>query len=362
MRADGHRPSAPGALAVDAGGSKADVVLLDRRGAVIGAARARGQSNVGVDTEGSYEIIGLAIAAACRQAGVEPGIRPVAPLGVYCLAGADLPSDDRRIARKLKARAWTDRDVVRNDTWAVLRAGTDRGWGVAVVCGAGMNCVARAPDGRTVRFPALGELSGDLAPGGEWVGRAALAAALRARDGRGPRTALERVVPARFGVSRPIAVMHAVRSGRLAWERLMDLCPVVFEAALAGDAVARSIVDQLADEIVAMGKAAIRRARLASSDADVVLGGGVFRAHDRAFASRISDGIRAVAPAANVRVLDRPPVLGAVLMALDELGGAPRTAATAVRGAVTYARMDADRHRTARAQTVRRRPRLAVEA
>src|SRR4029450_9447045 len=110
---------------------------------------------------------------------------------------------------------------------AVLRAGTERGWGVAVVCGAGINCVGVAPDGRQVRFPALGGITGDWGGGdglppagshvrvpalgeitGDWgggydVGMAAVSAAARSEDGRGPRTRLERGVPAPFGLATP---------------------------------------------------------------------------------------------------------------------------------------------------------------
>ena len=47
----------------------------------------------------------------------------------------------------------------------MLRTGTDRGFGVAVVCGAGINCVGIGPDGRQVRFPALGRITGDWGGG-----------------------------------------------------------------------------------------------------------------------------------------------------------------------------------------------------
>src|SRR4029453_12186400 len=59
--------------------------------------------------------------------------------------------------------------LLHNDVFAVLWAGSRRPWGVGVVCGAGMNCVGVAPDGREVRFLAVGELSGDLG-GGHGVG------------------------------------------------------------------------------------------------------------------------------------------------------------------------------------------------
>jgi N-acetylglucosamine kinase-like BadF-type ATPase len=307
-------------LAVDGGNSKTDVVLLDAAGGVVGASRAGGSSHEALGLEGSVAALEGAVLAAGAAAGLDPGRAPIARLGMYCLAGADLPVDDRRIGRALAARGWTQRVVVRNDTFAILRAGTDRGWGVAVACGAGLNCAGAAPDGRIVRFPALGELSGDRAHGGGWLGRAALGSALRARDGRGPRTALERLVPAHFGLRGPSAVLTAVHVGRLHEDRLLELAPIVFGAAENGDAVSRSLIDELADEVVAMAGSAIRRLRLSARDVDVVLGGGLFRNGDPYLLERIGKGIASVAPAAVVSTLHEAPVVGAALLGLDGIG------------------------------------------
>ena len=105
--------------------------------------------------------------------------------------------------------------MVGNDTFAVLRAGTERGWGVAVVCGAGINCVGVAPDGRDARFPALGAITGDWG-GGYDVGLAALSAAARSEDGRGPATTLEHAVPAHFGFETPLELATAIHAGEIA--------------------------------------------------------------------------------------------------------------------------------------------------
>ena len=77
--------------------------------------------------------------------------------------------------------------------------------------------------------------------------------------------------------------------------------------------VARGIVDRLADEVVAMAGAMIRRLRLGRLDPDVVLGGGVFRTREPGFHQRIRDGVAAVAPRAQVVPLTVPPVAGAAL-------------------------------------------------
>jgi N-acetylglucosamine kinase-like BadF-type ATPase len=334
----------PAILAVDAGGSKSDVALLRRDGTVLGAARVRGGELDGRTwlmqphiEERHLVPVGVAIQEAARQAGIDADRLPVADLGVFCLAGADLPSDDRRLLRWLRANAWTETEILRNDTFAVLRAGTDRPWGVGVVCGYGTNCSAVAPDGRITRFPAIGPISGDWGGGIELGGLAAWHA-VRSEDGRGRKTALERAVPAHFGLKRPRQLMEAIYFGRIDEQRLSEVAPVLFEVALEGDAVAREVIDRQADEVVTMAGTAIRRLHMQRLDVDVVLGGGIFRNGDHAFFDRISAGLREVAPAAQVRVLTAPPVVGAAMMGLDRLG-ASKAAQARVRHALTHDRL-----------------------
>jgi N-acetylglucosamine kinase-like BadF-type ATPase len=307
-------------LAVDGGGSKTDVALVTATGDVLGAARGPSCSHEIVGLGGVVGALRPTVEAALRDAGIAADGRPVAGVGAFALSGADMPSDDRRLAHVLAGAGWTCSELVRNDTYAVLRAGTDRGWGVGLVCGSGINCTGVGPDGRTVRFPAVGEFPG-AADGGGWIGEMGLGAAVRGRDGRGPRTVLERTVPAHFGVRRPWSVLEGMREGVIARQRVvLELPPLVFGAAAQGDAVARSIVDALADEVVTMVVASLRRLRLLRAEVDVTLGGGVFRADDPAFVARIRAGVAAVAPQARVAVLDGPPVVGAALLGLDHAG------------------------------------------
>ena len=322
-------------LAIDAGASKVDAVLLDRQGNVLGAARHHAYANFGLDHKPPLDALDAAIRLAD---GHHERLLPLADVGVYCIAGADLPLDDRRISRQVTGQGWTKTVVLRNDTFAVLRAGTERKWGVAVVCGSGLNCTGVGPDGRVVRFPSLGEMSGDRAHGGGWLGTAAVGVAIRGRDRRGPRTELERLVPEHFHMSRPAAVMEALYVGKLEERRLKELAPVVFKAASHGDEVARGLIDELADEVVATANAAIRRLRIASRTFEVVLGGGVFRSRDARLLSRIRKGITAVAPHAEMRRLDSPPVLGAALLGLDQ-ARAGKAAHARLRQQLTHARL-----------------------
>jgi N-acetylglucosamine kinase-like BadF-type ATPase len=326
--------SSPALIAVDGGGSKIDVALVTRDGAVLGSTRVRPSDGNG-HGPGELSSVVEAVDAACRAAGIDPERRPVAKLGVFCLAGADLPADDRRIQRWLKERAWTKETLLRNDTFAVLRAGSERTWGVGVVCGFGTNCTAVAPDGRTFRLPALGWIAGDWG-GGSDIGEAALWHAMRSEDGRGARTTLAASVPAHFGLRRPRQVMEALYFGRLSQTRVAELPPLVFEAAAEDDAVARSIVERQADEVVSMAGTAIRRLRMTKLDVHVVLGGGIFRNPFAPFFHRIEEGVRQIAPSASLTVLRVPPVVGAALLGLDHIG-ASSAARTRLRVALADA-------------------------
>jgi N-acetylglucosamine kinase-like BadF-type ATPase len=322
-------------LAVDGGNSKTDAALVGPDGTLLGAARGPGASHQGLGVERAMAGLGAVVAAAGRDAGLDLVGRPLAEVGVWCLAGLDLPADDALLGPAIAGRRWARRDLLHNDVFAVLRAGSERTWGVGVTLGAGMNCAGVAPDGAEVRFPALGELSGDWG-GGHHVGVAAVGAALRGEDGRGPPTALGRLVPEHFGLPSALAVVEAIYLREVAERRVLELPPLVFAAAEAGDRVAAAIVGRQADEVVTMAGAAIRRLGLATLDVDVVLGGGLFQRPAPAFVERIRAGVAAVAPAARLRRVTVPPVVGAALLGLDRLGAPPgageRLRATLTRG------------------------------
>ncbi len=302
-------------LAVDGGNSKIDLALVSRSGELLALVTGPTISHQQVPMEVAMARLVDLNARAARDAGVVPR----SSRGAFCVAGADFPADVRALTGAFAGSGVAERVSVHNDAFAALRAGAPDGWGVVVVCGAGVNAAGVGPDGRTARLAGIGDLSGDWG-GGEGIGREALGAAVRARDGRGPATALARRVPERLGVRRPIDVARRMYEGTMSSRRLEELAPLVFEVAGEGDAAARSIVDRLAEELATMAVAIARQLRVARRPVDVVLTGGVFRATDRPFYERLEAGVRAAVPHARIHRLRDRPVLGAALIGLGEMG------------------------------------------
>ncbi|MFJ3692707.1 N-acetylglucosamine kinase [Streptomyces sp. NPDC090052] len=351
-------------LAIDAGNSKTDAAVIAADGTVLGRGRSGGFQPPLVGIEAALDVLAVAVEAAVAQAvagaaaahagacavpggsrGVAAGgsggareggaaggsggagqggaaggvvLPPYASFVSACLANADLPVEERDLAAAIQARGWGPAVEVRNDTFAILRAGVDEPRGVAVVCGAGINCVGMTPDGRTARFPAIGRISGDWGGGGG-LAEEALFHAARAEDGRGGATELMRTVPAHFGLPTMYAVIEALHLGRIPVERKHELAPVLFATAAAGDPVARSVVERQAEEVVSLAAVALGRLGLLDEETPVLLGGSVLAARHPQLDDRIRQLLADCAPKAVPRVVSASPVLGAALLGLDRI-------------------------------------------
>ena len=268
--------TAPIVLAVDGGNSKTHLALVAADGHVRSLVRGPLSSPHHLGVDGCLGVLEQLFDEAVEQAGLPSGQRTRWPRSESCSWPESTSPPRSSSCRRSPARAgWAERVSVGNDTVALLRAGTERGWGVAVVCGAGINCIGVAPDGRQARFPALGEITGDWG-GGYDVGMAAVSAAARSEDGRGPKTSLEQSVPAHFGLETPTDLAQAFHVGRIPRRSVLELSPFVFAEA-DHDEVAGAIVDRLAEEVVAMARAALTRLDLTDQPVEVVLGGGLLK-------------------------------------------------------------------------------------
>lgn len=305
-------------LAIDGGGSKTDLAIARSDGTLLSLVRGPVSSAQHLGAERSIEAISSLLDRALEQIGGPLAEEPLAEVAQILLSGLDYPEEEETYLALAAARGWARRTFVGNDTFAILRAGIEEGWGVAVVCGAGMNCVGIGRDGRRVRFPAVGEISGEWG-GGRDVGLAALSAAARSEDGRGPATTLEEKVPRHFGLRTPLELTKAIHFGGIPEERISELAPLVLDEA-DGDPVAAAMVDRIVAEVVGFTRVTLERLELTAGPVAVALGGGLIQHGSERLLGGIRAGLHEIGPAIETRVLTSPPITGAVLMALDEIG------------------------------------------
>ncbi|MFD1930374.1 N-acetylglucosamine kinase [Nonomuraea mangrovi] len=309
-------------LAVDGGNSKTDVALVAEDGTVLATGRGGAfmpqSAGVSAAADVVEEAVRQALGPLTRALGTSEA-PPYADLLAAYLAGADLPAEEETLSDEFAARSFAGEVVVGNDTFALLRAGASGPWGVAVVCGAGINAVGVSPTGQVARFPALGKISGDWG-GGLGMAEEALWHAVRAEDGRGAHTELAALVKEHYGASTVEEVVLGLHFGDVDESSLHGLTPGLFRVAAAGDAIARSLVERMAEEIVVMAEVCLRRLELLETPTEVVLGGGVLRARHPMLSELLDERFAVRAPQAKPVVADVPPIVGAALSGLDRIG------------------------------------------
>jgi len=310
---------------VDGGNSKTDVAIADTSGRVLGRSRGTGtKSPLG----GAAALAGR-LASLIDSAKLATGNDQPLAAAVFYQANLDLPDEEEVLSRALAELGIATQVAVGNDTMAVLRAGTDDGWGVAVVLGTGINAIGIGPDGQTERYLGIGAISGDWG-GGHGIAVAGVGAGVRAEDGRGDTTVLSHTLPEMFGFATAHELSVAILRDTISTLQVLELTPLVFAAAKEGDSVARRIIAHQCDEVVVMITALLRRLGRLADYTPVILGGGVARGGAGLLTDVVAQRLASVAPLAHVEVLDLPPVVGAVAAALD-LAGADRQAIHAVR-------------------------------
>ncbi|MGD1033683.1 MAG: BadF/BadG/BcrA/BcrD ATPase family protein [Candidatus Dormibacteria bacterium] len=301
-------------LAVAGDNTKTDVAIVDPDGTLRAAVRGPGASPDLLGLETSLHRLGAAIDQAWRAAHV--AARPVrAAIGVYFLAGLNSPAAEARVSQAIEARGWSAAVQVANDVFGSLWAANGKGEGVAVFIGAGINCVGRLKSDARARFACLGPLSGDSGDGHS-LGTAAIAAAVRAEDGRGPQTALGRSIALYFGRATAGEVALALHDGEIPDDHVLEVVPLVINAAALHDEVAEGLLDAQAEEVGRYVVAAAGQLGIGSEPFDTVLSGSMAGGEDWPTVTRIRRSLADAMPQARIVISTALPVVGAALAGL----------------------------------------------
>ena len=235
----------------------------------------------------------------------------------YGLSGLDWPSDEGRLRTLIKWLKVSCPQVLVNDAFVALRAGTEEPEGVVVAAGTGVTAAGRNKKGETARTLGLSYPFDDWGSARD-LARAAVNGVARAYTGRGSATSLSGKL-AELSATRNLPdLLESISREKYdldaaAW----DLTKILFEESGSGDAVAMEIIARAGRELGDGVTTVIRRLGMESGEVEVVLAGGVFRFSSSLLLKELMTTVTAQAPSARFIQLKAPVVVGSVLMAMD---------------------------------------------
>lgn len=300
-------------LGIDAGGTKTLCLLADAHGRIVVEARGPG-ANLHVAGEAGVE-------ATLRDVMSRTiGDRAMTPAAICIgIAGVDRDDEERAIRAIAHAICPGSRVLVVNDALIALVAGAHDAPGIVVIAGTGSITYGRNRAGEAARAGGWGHMVGDEGSG-FWIGKEAVAAVMRASDGRGPATQLT------VDILRHFHVADVSRLPRIVYDRdvprvnVAALGPIVQAVAASGDAVALRILERGAEELAVAARSVATRLEMRGDAFPFYLAGGAFQVVPR-LVDELQRRLIDVAPRSTVHQLAEEPAMGAVWLALAEARG-----------------------------------------
>ena len=303
-------------LGVDAGGTKTHALIADENGCALGLGRGGPGNWESIGLHGLTETLKDATAQALKMSGLKIGQISTAGMG---LAGYDWPSQREMILEAVQPLGLNSPPEIVNDATLGLLAGVRQGWGVSVVSGTGCNCRGWSKDGKS---------EGRVVGGGShWSGEYAGAYDIAARamraitfewNRRGPATALSPAFLQLTGAKNLDELVEGVYVGKYEFDT--SLIFKVFEVAAQGDPEALKVLEWAGSELGQMACGVIRQLGLENEPVEVVLIGSLYGGHPL-MTDTLRRTVLEVAPAAQIVRLTAPPVVGGVLLALEQSFG-----------------------------------------
>ena len=235
-------------LGIDGGATRCRARLRDSSGVML-AQTGGPAANIYVDFAGALAVVRSVISQALQQAGLSPldARRVAVGLG---LAGLSRGAEAARVVADLSVLDGVALVRAANDAVTACLGAHGGADGGIVIAGTGSAALARV-GGRESVIGGRGFLLGDDGSAAR-IGADAVRAALRAFDGLGPSTPLTRRLMERFADDAEVAVQWALTAKPSDYGAF---APLVLDAAGAGDAVGRPIVEAAASALAALTRA-----------------------------------------------------------------------------------------------------------
>ena len=190
--------------------------------------------------------------------------------------------------------------------------------GIVVIAGGGAVAYGVGEDGRSWAAGGWGYAVGDEGSGYS-IGRAAINAVFRALDGRDVPTQLVEPLLQHFDVSGAVELKYAIFEGRVQFQDIAALPPLVAQLAAAGDGTARRILRGAGCDLAEAAVAVARSLDLLAAPVKVYLTGGL-RRETRYLLPAFQEAILKTLPGALFPQPAFEPVIGTLFLAYRDLG------------------------------------------
>lgn len=301
-------------LGIDVGGTKTHALIADASGRAIAFA----EGGPGNWEDVGYDGLTRTLKTVTEQVLANAGLSKAQITGAgFGIAGYDWPSQLASHMAAIEPLALTQAKVaVVNDTLIGLMAGSTTGWGLALIAGTRANCCGWDQQRRVGRMTGYGLRFAEYAGGLEMVGRAVQAIALEWTC-RGPATQLTSAFIKHTHTKDIEDLLEGLSLNRFEIEA--TAAPLIFQAAANGDEVALEIVLWAARELGSLAIGVIRQLSFESQAFEIVQVGSLYKGSPL-LVDTLHQTVRLVAPAARFLTLTAPPVVGAVLLAMEQHG------------------------------------------
>ncbi|MCS6831674.1 MAG: ATPase [bacterium] len=231
-------------LAIDAGGTKTDILWAQPDGCVLAQVQGQGINIASKPPDTWQEVLEelLHLAGVHRET-----------VHVVCAGAAGYTLPDRRalLERLLNQLLPGANVLVLADYAIALEGATGGAPGVLVIAGTGSIACGRDREGRFMRAGGWGYLLGDEGSG-FWMGREAIRTVLAASEGWGEHTLLYEMLSNTLGSSDTGEWLSMLYRTQNPQSLLAQLAPLVNEAAARGDAPAQRILREAAEHLAAL--------------------------------------------------------------------------------------------------------------
>jgi len=299
-------------LGIDVGSSKTHALIADETGACIGFGKAGSGNHQGVGYDGLENVLKESFEQAKEMAGIS--VDQIAGAG-FGIAGYDFLSDREGHLKAIAELGLPCPVEVVNDGVNGLLAGATRGIGVNVTAGSSNNCRGRNKDGKEGRIVGNGATFGEYG-GGIEIAEKALQMVNYAWIKRIPPTLLTQIYLEATGAKSEIDLMEGLSNEQ--YHLFPFLAIQVINAARAGDAAAREVIQWAGEELGWLAVSVARQIEMQNEEVEIIQSGSIFDTGD-IITNPMRDIVLKHCPKAKIIRLDGPPVVGAVILGMEQI-------------------------------------------